>query len=391
MENMKSRDTYFAKTAILFCILFSLVLLEVFSYVYIRCCSNSVFPASRDFVEGLEPDWLERFYETTYDRELGWRPRPNASGQQKNSAGQSWHWATDKYGARRNQYFPASLAPYIATFGDSFTFGAEVDDNETWQNFLSNILNADVANYGVGGYGTDQAFLRFNKKIQQGLSPKIAVLSIYEENYKRIFNRFRPFLYAETGIKLGFKPRADVDRMGKLRFLGTPLKTPVYDRQELLEIVEASREGDFWAGFLPRFEFPFSFKLFRAAQIRLCLGNPSIPTCESATPPTWNSPRVQSIMGALVSEFVSVCESKNIVPVILFISRHKNPPYAMFVDKLREEVLTEDISVIDFSEAPSFDTSKVRIGPNDDAHFSPYGNKLLAEYIAQQLSAAKPN
>ena len=503
---MKSTHKHYTKLVILFNILFLLVLLEIFSYVYIRCCSKIALPSSSDFVEGLEPDWLERFYETTYDRELGWRPRPNASGQQKNSAGQSWQWATDKYGARRNQKFPASLRPYIATFGDSFTFGDEVGDNETWQYFLSNILNAGVANYGVGGYGTDQAYLRFNKKIRQGLTPKIAVLSIYEDNYKRVLNRFRPFFNPETGFKLGFKPRADVDRFGKLRFLETPLKVPVYDRQKLLEIVEASREGDFWASFLPRSEFPFFLNLLRAAQIGLCNGNPSIPTCKSATQPTWNSlevqtimdfktvlnrfrpffnpetgfklgfkpradvdrfgklrfletplkvpvydrqklleiveasregdfwasflPRsefpfflnllraaqiglcngnpsiptcksatqptwnsleVQTIMDAIIFEFVRICESKNIAPVILFVSLHKSPPYSMFVKKLREKNFAKDISVIDFSESPSFDASKIRVSPIAATHFSPYGNKLLAEYIAQQLSAAKPN
>ena len=388
---MESTHKHYTKIAILFYILFLLVLLEIFSYIYIRCCFNLVLPSSSDIVEGLEPDWLERYYETTYDRELGWRPRPNASGRQKNSAGQSWQWATNKYGARRNQKFPASLTPYIATFGDSFTFGDEVGDNETWQYFLSIILNADVANYGVGGYGTDQAYLRFNKKIRQGLTPKIAVLSIYEDNYKRILNRFRPFFNPETGLKLGFKPRADVDRFGKLRILESPLKEPVYDPQKLIEIIEASREGDFWASFLPHSEFPFFLNLLRAAQIGLCNGYPSIPTCKSATQPTWNSLKIQSIMGAIIFEFVRICESNNIAPVILFVSLQKSPPYSMFVNKLRKEIFAKDISVIDFSESPSFDASKIRVSPTAATHFSPYGNKLLAEYIAQQLSAAKPN
>lgn len=374
--------------AIITSVFFSLCLLELFSYVYLKCCSKIISPSSRELIDNLNPDWLEKYYKTTYDRQLGWQPRPNASDQRKNSAGKSWQWAIDEYGARRNPNFGASQTPYVATFGDSFTFGDEVDDDETWQHFLSNILHANVANYGVGGYGTDQAFLRFRQKLDEGLSPKVTILVIYEDNFKRILNRFRPFYSKNTGLKLGFKPRADVDQFGKLRFLESPLDAPVYEREKLLKIVDASREGDFWASFYRRFEFPFSLTLLRGAQIKICTHYPSIPTCAFAIKPTWNSPKVQSIMSALILEFARICESKNIKPVILFISIYKKASYALFVKKLRKEILIKDIPVIDFSEASSFDSSKIRIRP-DGGHLSPYGNKLVAKYIAQQLSETK--
>ncbi len=372
---------------IIICTLFSLCLFELFSYVYLKCCSDSISPSPRELIDNLKSDWLERYYKTTYDRRLGWQPRQNSSGQAKNSAGKSWRWAIDKYGARRNPNFDASQTPYIATFGDSFTFGDEVDDDETWQYFLSNILHANVANYGVGGYGTDQAFLRFREKLDEGLSPKLTIFVIYELDFKRVLNRFRPFYYKNTGLKLGFKPRADVDHFGKLQFLESPLSTAVYDREKLLNIVEASRERDFWASFRPRFEFPFSLNLLRIAKIKFCTYYPSVRACALSIEPTWNSPNVQSIMNSLILEFVRTCKRKNIKPVILFISVRKMAPYALFVEKLRKEILTKDILVIDFSESSSFDPSKIRIRPNG-GHLSRYGNKLVAKYIAQQFSGA---
>ena len=87
-------------------------------------------------------------------------------------------------------------------------------------------------------------------------------------------------------------------------------------------------------------------------------------------------------------EFIRTCESKNIKPVILFIYVQTMPPYALFVEKMRKEVSSKDIPVIDFTEASSFDPSKLRIKPNG-VHLSPYGNELLAKHIARQLSVTK--
>lgn len=53
--------------------------------------------------------------------------------------------------------------PLMSTFGDSYTFGSEVAEHQTFQSKLAGILQADVFNFGVGAYGTDQALLRFRR------------------------------------------------------------------------------------------------------------------------------------------------------------------------------------------------------------------------------------
>ena len=49
--------------------------------------------------------------------------------------------------------------PCIYVFGNSFSYASEVSDSEAWAHKLGSLLKCPVANYGVPGYGTDQAYL----------------------------------------------------------------------------------------------------------------------------------------------------------------------------------------------------------------------------------------
>lgn len=340
-------------------------------------------------IDSIDSEWLTRYYLTTFDKTLGWEPKPNTKGIAKNRLGKEWQWSFDEFGVRRNSKFKTSLSPYIATFGDSFTFGAEVNDDNTWEYYLSILLQRYVANYGVGGYGTDQALLRYKEKLHEGLRPSFAIFGIYEENFKRVLNRFRPFYKTYTGLKLGFKPRAYLDQSNNLSFLPSALNQEIWDRSQLIGLIESSREDDFWANYRPRKEFPFSANIFRAAYLRICEFHSVIPTCNFSREPDWNSPNIRSIMKALISEFVSSSINHNVQPVILFLSFGKHSPYSSFVAEIREEYHTQDISVIDIAEA-NLDLSKVRIKPNA-GHLSPYGNEVVAKYIRQYFPGVENN
>jgi len=246
-----------------------------------------------------------------------------------------------------------------------------------------------VANYGVGGYGTDQALLRYKKKLDEGLRSTIAILGIHEENFNRVINRFRPFYKTYTGLKLGFKPRAYLDQSGKLSFIPSVLDKEVWDRRQLIELIESSRENDFWASYRPRKQFPFSANIMRAVYLNICESNPTIPTCDYSKEPDWDSPRVRSIMKALIKEFVATSNNYNIRPVILFLSFGKPRPYSSFVAELRKEYHTQAIDVIDIANA-DFDLTKVRIKP-DEGHASPYGNEVVAKHIAKVFSLGVGN
>ncbi len=87
-------------------------------------------------------------------------------------------WITDRQnqaispnGARRDG--SANIAAPISAYGDSFVFGADVDNDQTFPHFLSRRFGVGVANYGVSGYGPDQALMRLERHLTQGQRPKI--------------------------------------------------------------------------------------------------------------------------------------------------------------------------------------------------------------------------
>lgn len=113
---------------------------------------------------------------------------------------------TDEQGARLS---PANQAlknrPACASlFGDSFAFSDEVEAEHAWANVMAEQLNCRVLNFGVGGYGTDQALLRMQRKVAEGGElGGVTILSVYPDNLNRIANRWR---YLLGGYALGFKP-----------------------------------------------------------------------------------------------------------------------------------------------------------------------------------------
>ena len=71
----------------------------------------------------------------------------------------------------------------IIIIGDSMTFGHGVTNEEAFPNQLENVFrehhqNVDVINAGVNGYGTDQAYKLFTKRLLS-LKPSMLIFTIY--------------------------------------------------------------------------------------------------------------------------------------------------------------------------------------------------------------------
>ena len=174
------------------------------------------------------------------DSDLGWRPRPGASSLDGKVN-------IDESGMRQNTN-PApppedtATALRIVTIGDSFTFGDEVSDAETWPAQLERILRADgvparVFNLGTNAYGIDQALLRL---VRDGipLRPDIVVLGLQPENLMRNVNIVRPIFFPDTGLPLS-KPRF-VLADGELRLRNQPTLSP----DEILKFLEDPESHD---------------------------------------------------------------------------------------------------------------------------------------------------
>ena len=160
-----------------------------------------------------------------YSAELGWTIRPR---------GESGIYRANDMGVRADREYPERPPigrARIATFGDSFTHGAEVELEATWQRRLEELSpTLEVINFGVDAYGLDQAYLRY---IHDGrrVAASIVLIGFMSENINRQVSVFRPFYEPRTGMPFS-KPRFELKR-GDLQLLPNPL-TEIGDYEELL-------------------------------------------------------------------------------------------------------------------------------------------------------------
>lgn len=123
-------------------------------------------------------------YPAQFDTQLGWVPKPGFTSNRT-------IWGTkvsiDENGIRSNgnKENPPSLSvPVVLTVGDSFTFGDEVSDHETWPAVLERLTSYKVLNGGVFGYGVDQSFLRM-EDLTGKHQPDIVIFSLIAEDIQR--------------------------------------------------------------------------------------------------------------------------------------------------------------------------------------------------------------
>jgi len=72
----------------------------------------------------------------------------------------------------------------ILAVGDSFTFGNEVSDEETWPSHLQELLKVQVVNGGVPMFGFDQVFLQLEPLVDR-VRPQVVAVSITPQNLDR--------------------------------------------------------------------------------------------------------------------------------------------------------------------------------------------------------------
>jgi hypothetical protein len=99
-----------------------------------------------------------------------------------------------------------------------------VDDVSAWPNQLALKLGCRVANYGVNGYGTDQAYLRFTSMRDDEAS--VAILGYFSDDIIRNVNQLRNLVSPTADI--GLKPRYVIGAAGELQLI--PIESPSPDQ-----------------------------------------------------------------------------------------------------------------------------------------------------------------
>jgi hypothetical protein len=113
----------------------------------------------------------------------------------------------------RTSFMYKDQKPRINTYGDSFTHGDQVNDGETWQEYLAGHLREPIGNFGVGGYGVYQAYRRMLREENTDHAAKYLILTIYcDDSTRSLFRSWYPITRTlEHRVFAGAKPNVEID------------------------------------------------------------------------------------------------------------------------------------------------------------------------------------
>ena len=322
---------------------------------------------------------------TRHDSLLGW-----VSFSEANSAGMR--------DDREYEKLPPPSIIRASAFGDSFTYGSDVALGDTWEKQLTGLEPLiEVLNYGVGAYGLDQAYLRY---IQVGTeySPHIVFIGYMSENIARNVNVFRPFYSTSYGNEIFTKPRFKM-REGKLILLKNPIATLedhedflLHDRAVLAKIGEndyhyQTRYKQGAVDFLPTVRLT---KMFWSA-IKQNVFNPPIFNRRGMY--NVESEAYEVTLKIFDAFYSKVLENGALPIIVIFpdrndqeLSRQKQTRrYTPLLNYFR----TQKYLFIDTLDAlePYESQHTIKELTRAWGHYSPLGNKIIAEYILGRLKA----
>ena len=184
---------------------------------------------------------------------LGW-PGKNSSELSLTSTGARRSPANEKL---------ADSPVCLSLYGDSFTYASEVKNADAWGNLLAERLRCRVSNYGVPGYGIDQAVLRFMSNT--GDDSPVTILGIYPADLQRNLTQWH-LLIAGPHAVFSFKP-VFTERDGRVKVVGLP-DLQFEDYQRLAEDPSLYLKQEYYlpgerGGVVA--EFPYTIALIRVA------------------------------------------------------------------------------------------------------------------------------
>lgn len=359
----------------------------------------------------LHQQALDKFINSSFDKELGWVRKPNTSGIEKGKYGDITFFI-DSEGSRKSS-FP-KLEKTIAVFGDSYAFCRQVMDTETWEEGVSKTLNTGVLNFGVGNYGVDQALIRYMSETLQD-TVKIAVMCFVPETICRVQSYWKHYL--EFGNTFAFKPRFKLSESGELVLVRSAIQTPS-DFNNLKSILPGIQANDdFYLRKFRKFQFrkPYIISLFRAPvrQFRLIgnllwnklmglinINSEKHKNRAFASVMKYNIQEAREmyldnkatlLLKKILLNFGSVAKRKEHKPLILVIpqlldfyeDKYLSMPYSNFYEELALEY-----DVIDMAgKFRTHELTDIYINDQYGGHLSAKGNELVAESVVEWVKS----
>lgn len=300
--------------------------------------------------------WVQRHQNTgkeiyytfdTYDSLKGWISKPNIRDMEvfnnkvlnTNSKGIR--------GITEYSYSKDQDKIRILVLGDSYTFGEEVSDNETYSYYLQEMIpNTEVINLGIHGYGHDQMLLYLK---EEGLKykPDIILLGFIYPDMKRNMVNFRDYA----------KPKYTL-RGKKLKLTASPVTPP--DKTMKWDWIRP-RIFDVFANL--RYTFRFRFGLYEKEKAELT--------------------------AAILTEIIAQIDSIQATPIFVYLPLIKEIAISDSTtvgEKYLSDVCNNNESVNYFSARPYLvEQLNEGVTFKEHGHWGSVGNYAIAEAIKQYL------
>jgi hypothetical protein len=349
MTNKRTIVFFFGYSAFLACLLEGTARLAFFiPQVAKRLHANEDYTYVRNWVNEHKKLNLEAYYTfDVYDSSRGWRTKPNLRAQ-KVFAEKILNTNSQGFRGKKDfSYTKNKEKSRILILGDSFTFGDEVSDDETYSFYLQQMLpQAEVINMGVHGYGHDQMLLLLK---EEGIkyAPDIVILGFLGLDMSRNLLTFRDFA----------KPRFVLEK-GRLKLTGVPVPRP----EEILR----------WDWARPRI-IDISSLISHAIEKFSGI----------------QKQEMQDITRAIVREMINVVESVHAVLILEYLPRGKEIALKMAETEDEAYMLSlcrPDDKARCFSTRPHF-AEKIAEGKRfkTGGHWEPAGHLVVAEAIKHHL------
>lgn len=358
---------------------------------------------------------LEKFIHQGFDPKLGWSRKPNTHKEEQGKNGTT-NWNINSKGCRVNPHYDEKDS-FISCYGDSFTFCRQVNDDETWEHYLSNLENSNVKNFGVGNYGLDQSFLRLQKEFPKNKT-KIVILAVVPDTICRIMSSWKH--YYEYGNTFAFKPIFQLINY-ELKLIDNPIneqsKFEIYEKYlEEIQKTDYFYKNKFLKEILyfpyvltlfknPRRNFSIIYWVLKIEIFKKLRKNISLIEWEPMKIimrinldwriKLFQNNQATNLLEKILMEYVNFASKNNFIPIFTFLPQKDDLNYIrqknnFFYDIEKKLTNINGLNVIPITEIllSKYEFDKLYSDDNDyGGHFSKEGNKLIADIIHEFLGS----
>jgi len=393
-----------------------LILCKIILYVNKRF---SWLITDKDEKPTLSESGLKKFISHGYDSEFGWVRKPNTFHIENGKEG-STKWTINSIGARTNPNFE-NLESRISCYGDSFTFCRQVNDDETWECYLSELQHTNILNFGVGNYGLDQTLLRLKREYPKNKT-EIVIIGIVPDTISRILSIWKH--YYEYGNTFGFKPRFILTE-NNLRLIKNPIdhESKFFHYEKYLDQI---KENDFF--YHNKFKkekirFPYSITILKNIKRNfsiiywILLIQIYKKLKKDVSNIEWNpmrtimrinlnwriklyqDPSAIMLLKEIIKEFIKIMQEKNATLVLVFLPQKDDVNFIrknfhFYKNTLLEIKRLDNLCVIDLTDylINQKNLDELYSDPNNyGGHFSKQGNKIIANILNEELNKLNPS